>query len=105
MSLTKRKSGSTMQKSVSSGHQDVDYLILARSFQPDRPTKTGLTSMPSEIFLQIIQHTEPIGMTYLSLTSIYFALHYLASEGTFPSKEGRYLEDTRRLTFLNLLKN
>jgi hypothetical protein len=47
-----------------------------------------------------------IGVTCLSLTSKFFALHCLAATATFPSKRGyRYLEDTRHLKFLNLLQN
>jgi hypothetical protein len=89
----------------SGDHTVADYLILALSFQPDPPARTGLTSLPSEIILLIIKHTKPMGVTCLSLTSKFFALHCLASKATFPSKQGRYLEDTRRVTFLNLLKS
>lgn len=60
--------------------------------------------MPSEILLQIVKNTDPMGKACLSLTSKYLALHCLKAEATFPSKKGAYLDDTRRVTFLNLLK-
>jgi hypothetical protein len=54
----------------------------------------------------IIKRTDPMGATCLSLTSKYFALLGLGSSvATFPDKKGRYLEDIRRITFLNLLKS
>lgn len=68
------------------------------------PSQSRSSLMPSEILLQIVKDTGIMGMTCLSLNSEYLALHCLAAKATFPSKKGAYLDDTLRVTFLNLLK-
>lgn len=81
----------------------IDYLALAQSFQPGRPTRTEFTPLPSEVHLLIMKDIDSTGLTCLSLPLKYLVLLGSASKATFPSIKGRYNEDRRRLAFLNLL--
>jgi hypothetical protein len=85
----------------------MNHLVLARSFRPPPPTKPGLSSLPSEILVMIIKRTDPMDVTCLFLTSKYFALHCLSvpTSATYPAKLYRYIDDHRRVNFLNLLKD
>jgi hypothetical protein len=94
-----------MKASISIDSFHVDPLVIAQVYQPCRSEKPSLTSLPSEILMMVVKQTDPMGVTCLSLTSKWFALHGLASTiAIFPSKKARYANDKRRITFLNLLK-
>jgi hypothetical protein len=83
----------------------LNHLVLAQTFQPSRPEKTGITSLPSDLVVLILERADPMALTCLALTSKWFALHCLSlpKKTTFPSKHGKYADDARRITFMNLL--